>query len=669
MNAEDSQRLIQHIRRLAGDPQSTPSDGELLRRYLERREDAAFAALVRRHGPLVFSVCQSVLRQREDAEDALQAAFLILAQKAASIRRQEGLSGWLQRVAYHVALRARAGKARRQTEEAKAAPAAAASSIGDDLSWGEVRTMLHAELAALPEQFRTPLVLCYLEGLTQEEAARRLGWTAATVKGRLQRGREKLRRRLERRGVALTAALAATLTGQALAETAARTLPHFTTATATTTAATLAHGFLRPLLPIKLVTLSALLLSMSVVAGGMALRSPPEPRPSGSGESNRYLTVAAPKEAAPRTDCYGDPLPEGAIARMGSLQLRHAGQSDFVVLPDNKTILTAGGRAVRFWDIASGRLIRQVKLQGSFAPGRSATPSPDGKILAGLDRNQLILWDIDSGKQIKTLPGPKGEQWAGLYFSPDGKTLILSTWKPRVILWDWKKGSERRILLPVRKIGMDSTFHTCVSPDGKLLAGGGGSGELLSVYDLATGRELHRLSCNASTSTFSPDSKRLIVSSMQNDKKAQETVIRTFDVANGKEVSQYPLGHEYSYFSLHCAPDGKTLACAFSDRSRLLNLDTGRVTHPLADRPIQAVFTADGKTLVANMGYRLRLWDPATGKVLRDKPGDFGWTLALAVSPDGRLLAAADWLDRQVSVWDTASGRLLRRLPLKGEKR
>jgi WD40 repeat protein len=377
----------------------------------------------------------------------------------------------------------------------------------------------------------------------------------------------------------------------------------------------------------------------------------------------------AAERPAPRTDLYGDPLPEGAIARMGSIQLQHAGQSDFIVLPDSKTILTAGGHAVRFWDIASGRLLREVKLQGSFAPGRSATPSPDGKILAGLDRNQLILWDIDSGKQIKTLPVAKGEQWAGLYFSPDSKTLILATWKPQVILWDWKKGSDRRIALPLRKIGMDSTFHTCVSPDGKLLAGGGGYGELLCVYDLATGRELHRLSCNASTSTFSPDNKHLIVSSMQNDKKAQETVIRILDVANGKEVTQYPLGHENSYFSLRCSPDGKTLACAFSDRSCLLDLTTGRVLHPLPDRPIQAVFTADGKTLVANMGYRLRLWDPVTGKVLRDRPGDFGWTLALAVSPDGRLLAAADWLDQAVSVWDTASGRLLRRLPLKGEKR
>ncbi|MGH7221773.1 MAG: RNA polymerase sigma factor [Gemmataceae bacterium] len=244
MNAADSQRLFQHIRRLAGDPPNTPCDGELLRRYLERRDDAAFAALVRRHGQMVFSVCQSVLRQRQDAEDAFQATFLILARKAATIRGQDGLGGWLQRVAYRIALKARADQLRRQEREAKTARSGVVEPSSDELSWGELRAILHAELAALPERFRAPLVLCYLEGLTQEEAAHRLGWTAASVKGRLQRGREKLRRRLERRGVALTAALAAAMTGQALAETAARSVRHFTTATATTTAAALAHAFL-----------------------------------------------------------------------------------------------------------------------------------------------------------------------------------------------------------------------------------------------------------------------------------------------------------------------------------------------------------------------------------------------------------------------------------------
>lgn len=402
------------------------------------------------------------------------------------------------------------------------------------------------------------------------------------------------------------------------------------------------------------IRLAVVVFSASLAAGSAGMPSP----------------IPTAERPAAKTDLYGDPLPEGAIARMGSIQLRHAGQSDFVVLPDNKTILTAGGRVVRFWDIASGRLVREVKLQGAFSPGRSATPSPDGKILAGIDQKKLVFWDTDSGKQIKTLPGME-ESWGHIYFSPDSKTLIVGTYKPQVILWDWQKGVNRRIELPLRrKMGrsLDSTFHSCVSPDGKYLAAQAGAFEYLCIYDLASGRELHRLSCHAYVSTFSSDSKRLIVSQMQNDKKARGTVIRVFDLTSGKEMAQYPLGREDPYFSLAASPDGKTLAFGFSDRGCLLDLTTGRVLYPLPDRPIQVVFSPNGKWLVANMGHRLRIWDTATGKLIHERPGDFGWSSKMAVHPEGRLLAAADWSDQAVSLWDPESGRLVGRLPLKGER-
>src|SRR5262249_53369416 len=255
MNAANVERILRHIRQLAGEREAPLPDAELLRHYLATRDESAFAALVRRHGPMVFAVCQSVLRRRHDAEDAFQAVFLVLARKAGSIRRPESLSSFLHGVAYRMSLKARADNARRQSREVKAPFPEPAVSASDDLSWGELRAVLHAELSALPGRLREPLVLCYLEGLTQDEAARRLGWTPATVKGRLQRGREKLRRRLERRGVALTAALAAALTGQALAETAVRTARPFTIATATRASAALAGGFLRSWMPLKLAVL------------------------------------------------------------------------------------------------------------------------------------------------------------------------------------------------------------------------------------------------------------------------------------------------------------------------------------------------------------------------------------------------------------------------------
>src|SRR6516162_11714485 len=171
MTATNSQRILRHIRRLAGEREPTLSDGELLGHYATSRDQSAFAELVRRHGAMVFAVCRSVLRRHDDAEDAFQAAFLILARRAGAIRKPEALSSWLHGVAYRVALKARAERTRRQEREAKVSPPTVSAAACDDLSWGELRAVLHAELAALPERFRMPLILCYLEGLTQDEAA------------------------------------------------------------------------------------------------------------------------------------------------------------------------------------------------------------------------------------------------------------------------------------------------------------------------------------------------------------------------------------------------------------------------------------------------------------------------------------------------------------------
>jgi RNA polymerase sigma factor (sigma-70 family) len=211
--------ILRHVRTLLN-PCATAADGELLRRYLNRRDEDAFAHLVARHGPMVLSVCRAVLRHRQDAEDVFQAAFLVLARRGSAIVKQDSLASWLHGVAYRLALKARTSAARRQARESMAPPAVA-SMPGDDLTWGEVRALLHEELARLPEQFRAPLLLCHLAGLTRDEAARRLGWPATTLKGRLDRGRKLLHDRLARRGLALATALGAA----ALARTATAALP------------------------------------------------------------------------------------------------------------------------------------------------------------------------------------------------------------------------------------------------------------------------------------------------------------------------------------------------------------------------------------------------------------------------------------------------------------
>src|SRR5262245_6714578 len=179
------------------------SDRHLLERYAAGRDAAAFEALVRRHGPRVWSACRAVLADPADADDAFQATFLVLLDKAGSVRWESSLGGWLYAVAHRVSVRLRARSARRRRLDAGLAPRPPEQPT--DLSWREACAVLHDELDRLPERYRRPLMLCYLEGRSRDEAARQLGWSEGSVKGRLERGRELLRRRLLRRGIGLSA--------------------------------------------------------------------------------------------------------------------------------------------------------------------------------------------------------------------------------------------------------------------------------------------------------------------------------------------------------------------------------------------------------------------------------------------------------------------------------
>ncbi|HTU90099.1 MAG TPA: sigma-70 family RNA polymerase sigma factor [Gemmataceae bacterium] len=179
------------------------SDKELLEWFVRRHEEAAFAALVRRHGPMVLGVCRRVLRHSHDAEDAFQATFLILVEKAHRLKRPELLANWLYGVAYRTALHARQRGARRSEREREAAAMSVPKS-DPEYEPTELRRVLDEELHRLPEKYRAPLILCYLEGKTNEEAAQVLGWPSGSMSHRLARGRELLRERLQSRLAGLT---------------------------------------------------------------------------------------------------------------------------------------------------------------------------------------------------------------------------------------------------------------------------------------------------------------------------------------------------------------------------------------------------------------------------------------------------------------------------------
>src|SRR5262249_26362432 len=206
--------LLRHIHKLAaGQDAQQRTDRELLDDFSGSRNQAAFAALVARHGPMVLRVCRRVLNHEQDAEDAFQATFLVLARNTGSIRKREALVQWLHGVAYRTAMEAKRKAARRRTHEARLRPLT--SQQAPRPTWDDVQDVLDDEIQRLPEAFRTAFVLCVLEGKSGPEAAALLGIKPGTVSSRLTRARQRLRRRLARRGIQLSALLAALAVAEA----------------------------------------------------------------------------------------------------------------------------------------------------------------------------------------------------------------------------------------------------------------------------------------------------------------------------------------------------------------------------------------------------------------------------------------------------------------------
>ena len=214
MSDKPTSPVLQLIRKIAAAPQAEElTDGQLLERFADRRDEAAFASLIARHGRMVFSVCRRLLHHQQDAEDAFQATFLVLVRQARSITKRDSVASWLYGVAYRVACKARRKRARQQVQEARLPDLAGAEPV-PDLFRRELAAVLDEEVDRLPSKYRIPFVLCYVQGKTNEQAARLLGRPVGTVSAQLCRARERLRSRLTRRGVALSSGLLAAVVAE-----------------------------------------------------------------------------------------------------------------------------------------------------------------------------------------------------------------------------------------------------------------------------------------------------------------------------------------------------------------------------------------------------------------------------------------------------------------------
>jgi RNA polymerase sigma factor (sigma-70 family) len=273
--------LLRYLRRVS-DAEGT-GDAQLLQRFVRDRDEAAFAELVDRHGPMVLGVCRRVLRDAHDAEDAFQATFLVLAHKARSISRPQALGGWLHCVARRTALRARLGRGRLRTQESVLDDLPAPGTT-EDLAWHELRPALDEEVNRLPRKYREPVVLCHLQEKTYAEAAKDLGLAAGTVSSRLARARDLLRKRLARRGLTLSSGLLVGLLSQralsaavpgALRDATTRAVLRWATGQAilagatTESVAALTAGVLRTMFLAKMRFVLIVVLALGVVAFGL----------------------------------------------------------------------------------------------------------------------------------------------------------------------------------------------------------------------------------------------------------------------------------------------------------------------------------------------------------------------------------------------------------------
>src|SRR5262249_21299342 len=300
-------KVIQHLHRavLLRDGAGL-TDGQLLECFLTQRDDAAFAALVRRHGPMVWGVCRRILRNYHDAEDAFQATFLVLVRKAATVEPKEMVANWLYGVAYQTALKARSVAARRKERERQVVEMPEPA-FEEQHVWHDLQPLLDQELSRLPDKYRVPIVLCDLEGKTRKEAAQHLGWPEGTVAGRLATARKMLARRLAQRGVVLSGGtLAAMLTHNAASACVPPSVLSSTIQAATALAAgqaaatgvisvkvaALTEGVLKSMLLTKLKTAVAVLLAVLVLGAGLGtagllyLARPAQGTPDGSEEKD-----------------------------------------------------------------------------------------------------------------------------------------------------------------------------------------------------------------------------------------------------------------------------------------------------------------------------------------------------------------------------------------------
>jgi WD40 repeat protein len=533
-----------------------------------------------------------------------------------------------------------------------------------------------------------------LEGKRKTEAAMELGWKEGTVSSRLARARERLRARLSRRGVELSAVLGAValtnhvtaavplplinLTIQAGLEYAAGKIA----ASMSAEVLALAKGVTNAMFMTKVKAMMVLLLVAGVAAGGVATLAQRET----ATQPTAQLQTESPKVNDPqgerpgptaqkqiKLDRYGDPLPPGALARMGTMRLRHTHPSLITTAfsPDGKILASGGWNEIRLWDMATGKLLREIRDDGNrtksycpllFAPdgrwlagacrdsvciwdaatgrrihefpakGQSIACSKDGKLLAAsMGNGSITIWNTVTGKQTAELRQGNADRFCSIAFTADNTGLVALSENHRVCHWDLAQAKLRKAF----KLPFPRNWCPVLSPGGQTLAvtpnpinpNGVPPEGPTSLWDTTTGKERLKLEGKLAHVcfgiAFSADGKTLATNAIGPYELHDETTIALWDAMTGKLVRRLNLPMRYVQW-LHFSPDGRTLLTTGND-------------------PV------------------LRLWDTTTGKSILQWPAHTSEATSLALTPDGRFLVSGG-LDGTVRLWEVSSGRQVREL-------
>lgn len=657
-------RAVGVLRQVGDAARASAPDAALLAWFAAERDEAAFAELVRRHGPTVLGVCRRVARHTQDAEDAFQAVFLVLAMKAESLTRPELLGNWLYGVAYRVARRARRSAARRRAREGQVAtmpePVTQAPEPAADLA-----AAIDDALAELPERFRAAVLLCDLHELPRSEAATRLGIPEGTLSSRLAAGRKRLADRLARRGVTAPAAgLTAALGGPATA------VPPGLAARAVSAAVAWASGGVVPAVLRQLATEGGMTMTRAIAwataacaAMGLAVGAvaawpgddpgkpkPPAPvvkadgdKPKQPEEVGRLPAVASRPRLVHQlrlTDFSGGlPIwsPDGTllavhghaevaqqvriydVQKLAGRTLLHTEEPspDLGFVGDPLSYVTdfrSGGqinaiRQLRFWQIPkeAASITAPYRVVDYYPEdGQPVAFLPDGKAAIFVNNDAanssvVRLIDTATGKPLKELLRISGK-WIGCGLSPDGKTVVV-------------------VYNQVRHMGQNPKDKQAGSKDKRTVktlttvieSREVGSGKQRWVREVMS-REWD-VSVNRRPVVYSPDGELLAVTphAIRQDEQSQVPFdnVWLLDAATGKDgPGLEEQGHFYS------------MGMSFSHDGRLL---------------VGAVQPNDGNNY-------LRVWDTRTGKVRKTWQGNASATFA----PDRPVLAILESVEEVV---------------------